>query len=71
MRKEKNVSLRSAAKEIGISRTSLSEHENGLKNPGLKSLRKICNYYNESMDWVINTSNNRFIKDETTSHLPL
>lgn len=53
LRKEKGISQRSAAKDLGISQALLSHYENGIREPGLAFVIRACNYYNVSADFLL------------------
>lgn len=53
LRKEKKVSQREASKALGISQALLSHYENGAREPGLAFVRKACDYYNVSADFLL------------------
>ena len=53
LRKEKGVSQRAAAKELGISQALLSHYENGVREPGLAFVRRACDYYRVSADFLL------------------
>lgn len=59
LRKEKGVSQRVAAKELGISQALLSHYENGAREPGLVFVRKACDYYHVSADFLLGRSMSR------------
>lgn len=53
LRKEKKVSQRSAAKDLGISQALLSHYENGIREPGLNFVIKACDFYGVSADFLL------------------
>ena len=53
LRKERNISQRTASKELGISQALLSHYENGVREPGLSFVVKACDYYNVSADFLL------------------
>ena len=53
LRQERGVSQRRAAAELGISQALLSHYENGLREPGLAFVRKVCDYYRVSADYLL------------------
>lgn len=53
LRQEKGVSQRKAATELGISQALLSHYENGIREPGLAFVRKACDYYHVSADYLL------------------
>ena len=67
LRRGKGVSQRSAAKELGISQALLSHYENGAREPGLAFVRRACDYYHVSADFLLGRSMSR---DGTTIIAP-
>ena len=59
LRKEKGVSQRSAAKELGISQALLSHYENGIREPGLAFVVRACDYYGVSSDFLLGRTMSR------------
>ena len=59
LRRERGVSQRIAAKELGISQALLSHYENGAREPGLAFVRKACDYYHVSADFLLGRSMSR------------
>jgi len=59
LRREKGVSQRIAAKDLGISQALLSHYENGVREPGLAFVRRACDYYHVSADFLLGRSMNR------------
>lgn len=53
LRKERGISQRAAAKELGISQALLSHYENGVREPGLSFVCKACDYYSVSADFLL------------------
>lgn len=53
LRKEKGVSQRTAAGELGISQALLSHYENGIREPGLAFVVRACDYYQVSADYLL------------------
>ncbi|MCI2106477.1 MAG: helix-turn-helix transcriptional regulator [Intestinimonas sp.] len=53
LRKEKGISQRSAAKELGISQALLSHYENGIREPGLAFVVRACDFYGVSADFLL------------------
>ena len=50
LRRERNISQRYAAAELGISQALLSHYENGAREPGLGFVCRACDYYGVSAD---------------------
>ena len=59
LRRERGVSQRLAAKDLGISQALLSHYENGAREPGLAFVRKACDYYRVSADFLLGRSMDR------------
>ena len=53
IRKLKGYSQLKVAMDLSISRESLSYYENGKRNPDLKLLIDMSNYFNVSIDYLI------------------
>ncbi len=53
LRKSKKISQRRAAAELGISQALLSHYENGLREPKLDFVVKLCDYYGVSADYLL------------------
>ena len=53
LRREHNLSQRQAAAELGISQALLSHYENGLREPRLDFVVRVCDYYGVSADYVL------------------
>lgn len=53
LRQERGVSQRTAAKDLGISQALLSHYENGIREPGLGFVVKVCDYYHVSADYML------------------
>jgi len=54
IRKEKKLNQLKVAMELNISREALSHYENGKREPSLDSLNKMSEYFNVSIDYLIN-----------------
>lgn len=53
LRQEKGISQRKAAAELGISQALLSHYENGIREPGLNFVVKVCDFYHVSADYLL------------------
>lgn len=53
LRHEKGISQRQAAQELGVSQALLSHYENGIREPGLAFVVKVCDYYQVSADYLL------------------
>ena len=53
LRRERNISQRAAAAELGISQALLSHYENGAREPGLAFVCRACDYYGVTADYLL------------------
>lgn len=53
LRKERGISQRTAAADLGISQALLSHYENSVREPGLAFVVRACDYYNVSADFIL------------------
>jgi len=53
LRRERGVSQRTAAADLGVSQALLSHYENGIREPGLPFVVRACDYYNVSADFML------------------
>lgn len=53
LRKERNLSQKQAAEELGISQALLSHYEKGIRQCGLDFVVKAAEYYNVSCDYLL------------------
>ena len=54
IRKERNLNQLKVAMDLNISREALSHYENGKREPSLDILNKLSEYFNVSVDYLIN-----------------
>lgn len=54
IRKEKNLNQLKVAMDLNISREALSYYENGKREPSLEMLNRLSEYFNVSIDYLIN-----------------
>lgn len=59
LRKEKGITQKQAAADLGISQALLSHYEKGLRECGLDFIIKLCDYYNVSSDYILGRSPDR------------
>ena len=53
LRRERNISQRTAAAALHISQALLSHYENGAREPGLDFVRRACDYYGVTADYML------------------
>jgi len=54
IRKQKNLNQLKVAMDLNISREALSHYETGRRNPDIEMLRKLSEYFNVSIDFLVN-----------------
>lgn len=54
VRKERNLNQQKVAMDLNISREALSHYENGTRQPSHELLNKFSQYFNVSIDFLIN-----------------
>ena len=59
LRKEKGITQKQAALDLGISQALLSHYEKGLRECGLDFLIRLCDYYNVSSDYILGRTADR------------
>ncbi len=67
LRHEKNISQRMAAESLGISQALLSHYENGAREPGLDFVRRACDYYGVTADYLLCRSDEPHAGDLSTA----
>ena len=56
LRKEKKISQKQAAEDMGVSQGLLSHYENGKRECGLDFVVRAAEYYNVSCDYLLGRS---------------
>ncbi|MBQ4382488.1 MAG: helix-turn-helix transcriptional regulator [Oscillospiraceae bacterium] len=69
LRRERGLSQRQVASELGISQALLSHYENGLREPRLDFVVKFCDYYGVSADFILGRTERRDDGEEIRSLL--
>ena len=54
IRKREKCSQIKVAMDLNVSREALSHYENGKRSPDIQMLRKLSEYFNVSIDFLIN-----------------
>ncbi|MCC8129531.1 MAG: helix-turn-helix transcriptional regulator [Clostridiales bacterium] len=70
LRKERGISQRTAAEELGISQALLSHYENGIREPGLAFVIRACDYYRVSADYLLGRTTERAGATVPPANLP-
>ena len=56
LRKERNISQKKAAADLGVSQALLSHYEKGIRECGLDFIVKAADYYGVSCDYLLGRS---------------
>lgn len=66
LRKSKNLTLRALSENLKINFTALSKYENGKTEPDHETLKKIADYFNVSIDYLLGRTDckRKFSQDE-------
>ncbi len=56
LRKERHISQKAAAADLGVAQALLSHYAKGKREPGLDFLVRVANYYNVSTDYLLGRS---------------
>ena len=65
LRQERRISQRKAAAELQVSQALLSHYENGIREPGLAFVAKVCDYYQVSADYLLGRTPDRSCPEGT------
>lgn len=63
LRKEKNLSQKEAAENLGVSQALLSHYEKGIRECGLEFLCRAATFYDVSTDYLLGLSENKMVSD--------
>lgn len=58
IRKSKGISQLKLAMDLNMSQNTISRYETGEREPGINELIKIANYFNVSIDYLLERTNN-------------
>ena len=59
LRREKNITQKDAAKDLGVSQALLSHYEKGIRECNLEFVKKAAVYYNVSADFLLGLSDTK------------
>lgn len=71
LRREKGLSQRAVAADLGISQALLSHYENGAREPGLSFVCRACDYYGVSADYLLGRTDQPMAPSEQLERLHL
>ena len=58
IRKQKGISQLKLALDLNMSQNTISRYETGEREPGINELIKIADYFNVSVDYLLERTNN-------------
>ena len=58
LRKKKGISQLRLATDLNTTQNTISRYETGEREPGIDELIKIADYFNVSIDYLLNRTNN-------------
>lgn len=58
LRKKKNISQLKLAMDLNLSQNTISRYETGEREPGITELILIANYFQVSIDYLLERTNN-------------
>ena len=58
LRKEKKISQIKMSIELNLAQNTLSQYETGIREPDLKTLRLLADYFNVSIDYLLERTDN-------------
>jgi transcriptional regulator with XRE-family HTH domain len=64
LRRQRGISHKKAAEELGISPALLSHYENGIRECGLDFLSRAADYYGVSVDYILEREKSSSSSDE-------
>ncbi|MBA1336483.1 MAG: hypothetical protein HPY66_2918 [Firmicutes bacterium] len=67
LRKENNLTQEKFGKLFNIAKNTVSQYENGISTPDIQTQKKICEYFNISLDWLHGRTNIR--NEETVQNI--
>lgn len=70
LRKERGITQKQAAQELGISQAQLSHYEKGIRECGLEFVVQIADYYNVSCDYLLGRSAERSARPSRWKNCP-
>jgi len=68
LRREKGLSQRCAAADLGVSQALLSHYENGAREPKLEFVVKACDYYSATADYILGRIDERAVQPLPVPH---
>ena len=67
LREERGITMKEAANALGMPYTTYVNYEKGVREPNSETLIKIADFYNTTIDYLVNRSSAHFSKEERLS----
>lgn len=58
LRRQRNISQLKLATDLNVNQNTVSRYENGQREPGIGDLIKIADYFNVSVDYLLERTDN-------------
>ena len=71
LRKERGITQKQAAQELGISQAQLSHYEKGIRECGLEFVVQIADYYNVSCDYLLGAAQSAAARPSRWKNCPM
>ena len=71
LREAKHFTQSKIAQDLGISRQAYSNYENGKREPDLATLKKIAEYFNISVDYLVGGNKQQITKEKIPKDLKM
>ncbi len=69
LRKENKITQSKMAMDLDLSQNTISQYENGKREPDIKTLKRIADYFNVSIDYLVERE--EYSKINNYKHLSL
>jgi len=66
LRKNKNLTMKDLANEIGVSRTTISRYENDSRQPSKEVLEVLADYFEVTTDYLLGRTNQKYFSQDET-----
>jgi transcriptional regulator with XRE-family HTH domain len=63
LRKDKGLTQEEAAKRLGMVRSTYSNYENGKREPDFETAKKIADFYDKTVDYLLGSSTGDPVKN--------
>lgn len=64
LRESKNITQTELAKNLNMTQGAYTRYENNARQPDYETLKKIANYFNVSIDYLLSNENDKTVEQE-------